>query len=461
MPRCLALAVLASAAWIGLSVGCGGADATRPRHVVMISIDTLRADHLGCYGNEVVRTPHMDHLADDGVLFENHMSSCPTTLNSHTSLMTGTYGHTHGAARNGFLVPEENTMLAELMQERGYRTAGFIGAFPLHARFQFAQGFDRYDQIMGARSGEEVNGKVLRWLDQHESEPFFLFVHYWDAHYPYTPPPPYDRMYRDDELDLKGSMDEIEGVRVALRESDPDAGQKSDVLRAAYAGGVTYADVHVGALLEALKAKGLYDDALIVLTSDHGEAMDEHSEYWDHGQTIYETSIHVPLIVKLPQNQRAGTRSERLLCNVDVMPTILDCTGIPTPPAVEGVSFAAVLEGRSLESPTAMFAEATKPHTEAHEAGSWVNQLKCQAIRAGRWKLTHRPMSGQTELFDLEADQGEETDLMNDPSPENSRRAKVLLAALLAWSAQEGTGEEDMSEESLQALRELGYAGGK
>ena len=120
----------------------------------------------------------MDRLAADGVLFDNHVSSCPTTLNSHTSLMTGTYGHTHGAARNGFVVRAGNTMLAEALRDSGYATAGFAGAFPLHTRFGFSQGFDHYDAAVKSRSGDEVNERVLSWLDRQDAERLFLFVHY-------------------------------------------------------------------------------------------------------------------------------------------------------------------------------------------------------------------------------------------------------------------------------------------
>ena len=442
--------------------GCSGGSPAPPRVLVLISIDTLRADHLGCYGNRIVQTPHMDRLAAEGVVFDNHVSSCPTTLNSHTSLMTGTYGHTHGAARNGFVVREGNTMLAEALRDSGYATAGFAGAFPLHTRFGFSQGFDHYDAAVKSRSGDQVNDRVLRWLDGQDAERLFLFVHYWAAHYPYTPPPPYDRMYRRDALGIRGTMGDIERVRDALASDLPEAGRQSDALRAAYAGGVTFVDAHVGALLDGLRARGIYDEALILLTSDHGEAMDEHDEYWDHGRTTYASSTHVPLIVKLPGGRLAGTRSSLVASNVDVMPTILELTGVSPPPAVEGASFASVFDGGPTEPRPPAFSEATKPHPATVEPGAWTNRRNDKAVRSGDWKLIHRPRTGETELFDLGTDPGETRDLLRRPTRAARQRARKLLTALRTWSERAGAAaRRDASDESLETLRALGYAGGE
>ncbi len=454
-----------AARWLGglcLVAACGGAgrDVEPIPTVVLISIDTLRADHLGCYGNTIVKTPRLDALASEGVRFAQAIATAPTTLNSHTSLMTGTYGHTHGAARNGFVVAERNEMLAEVLRGAGYRTAGFIGAFPLQSRFGFAQGFDHYDEPELLRSGEEVNASALAWLDEREEGPLFLFLHYWDSHRPFDPPPPFDRMYRTDDLDVGASMEELDALRLDMKAGVP-VGERNRITRELYAGAVSHVDQVVGELLDGLKERGLYDDALILVTSDHGEAIDEHWEYWDHGESTYETTIHVPLIVRLPGGERGGTTEDRLVSLVDVMPTVLDLVDARVPPAVSGVGFGTLLRGGSLPPRAPVFAEATKPHDPKYEkAGAWVNARKFQTARGPRWKLIRRAADGVSELYDLERDPGETANVFADPGEGGLRRRAELAQSLDDWRSSAGAvrTEQDDSTEVLDGLKSLGYA---
>jgi arylsulfatase A-like enzyme len=439
------------------------------QHVILISIDTLRADHLGCYGNPLVKTPHIDKLASEGVLFEMHLNAAPTTLNSHTSLMTGTWPHTHGVPRNGFVLSNRNAMLAEVLKEHGFTTAAFIGAFPLDSRFNFDQGFDYYNEEFAIlrgkaqvdqdqRRAEQVTDAVINRLKRTHPERLFLFVHYFDVHWPYDPPPPYDRMYRKDNQPFSGSLMDIGLVRQALYRDRNSMVWQSAALDALYSGEVSYTDHHIGRLLDALREFGLYDNSLIVLTADHGEAMNEHWEIWDHGHSTYQTTVHTPLIIRQPGGKLGGRRCDHLVSNIDVMPTILDRLGIGHPDQVEGVSFARLLDGEPMPAREPVFCEATKPFSYEDDP-HWRNTLKCRAVCDGRWKFIYRPVGMVRELYDLEADPQEKTNKLDNPDAEALKRSAELAARLEAWtqSARPLQSEADESDETLRKLKDLGY----
>ena len=441
------------------------------KHVILISIDTLRADRLGCYGHQFIKTPHIDQLAAEGVLFEQHVNAAPTTLNSHTCLMTGTYPHTHGAPRNGFILNDQNVMLAEVLKENGFTTAAFIGAYPLHSRFNFAQGFDYYDEhfeiIRGQaqvdqdqRIAARVTDSAVAWLEENRPRRMFLFVHYFDVHWPYAPPPPYDRLYRQDDQPFGGSLMEIGMVRKALYQNRDGMQWQCAALDALYCGEVTYTDTQIGRLFEVLRQGKLYDESLIVLTADHGEAMNEHWEIWDHGFSTYQTTISTPLIIRQPGGKLGGTRYPNLLSNIDVMPTILDRLGLGHPQRVEGVSFAPLLDGQEVPPRRPVFAEATKPFGPRYEDHPlWTNALKCRAVCTPRYKFIYRPIALTEELFDLQADPQEQDNLLQRPNEEIMKRAGELSKLLQAWgkSAKPLDSTRDDSKETVRKLRALGY----
>ena len=401
---------------LGLVVGLAACaeEPGPPENLILISVDTLRADHLGSYGHPWVKTPYIDALAEEGVRFDRVVSAAPTTLASHTSMMTGTWPHTHGVPDNGYRVAPGNRMLAEILHDAGFRTAGRVGGYPLGRQTGFDQGFESYEWVnvpeANEHNGREVSEAALAWLDRRPPGRFFLFVHYWDVHWPYSPPPPWNAMYRDDDLELKGVKAEIDATRVSLREHRPDAAERSRALAHLYAGGVSFADAQVGLLLDGLRERALLDRSLLVLTSDHGEAMDEHgAEYWNHGNTLYETVARVPLIVRLPDAVRGGRSEDWLLSSVDLVPTLLELLGLSASEGLAGESFADSLLGRSVWlGRGAVFSQATKPHGAEVEAGRhWRNLDKCRAIWEGEWKLQECPLRGRKELYDLGADAGE------------------------------------------------------
>ena len=455
---------------ISSALACSGPTEPRePRHLILISIDTLRADYLSAYGHPYTLSPRIDALAEHGLVFENHIASAPTTLASHTSLMTGTWPHTHGAPRNGFVVAPDNVMLAETLVQHGFETAGFVSAFPLSKRFGFDQGFEHWDDELSIdksarpgqfdqsqRSAEEVTNAAIAWLpNQLADERLFLFVHYFDVHAPYVQPAPFDRMYREDGLRADGSYATIKRTRTELRKKGSTP--LNEVLKRSYAAGISYVDHELGRLLDALAEGGILDDAVVVITSDHGEAMDEHSELWDHGFTTFESSTRIPLIVRLPPGGPAGARPRALVSNIDVMPSLLELLGVPIPSGVEGLSFAAAFSAEEFaEHREATFSEATKPYDSRHEAGTqWQNERKFRSIRTPRWKLVQRPLADRVRLFDLALDPHEQ----HDRSDERPDLTRALLSRLEAWSADahpKGV-EHDLDPEVKSRLEALGY----
>ncbi|MCP4592911.1 MAG: sulfatase-like hydrolase/transferase [bacterium] len=483
--------IKAAVVWLALSpavLGLGGcARRTAPRetpptskhaiaeaeHLIVISIDTLRADHLGCYGHPFVKTPHIDALAREGVRITHHLSAAPTTLASHTSLMSGLYPHTHGVARNSFIVPDETLMLAEVLRDVGFATAAVIGALPLHSTYNFAQGFSRVDEAFdlevepgsaqdyptdrAQRRAQSTTDGAVRWLKDAPSGRKFLFVHYFDPHSPYQPPPPFDRMYRHDDLPITGTRADVRRIVKLLQEEAPTAIEEARVLDELYCGEISYTDLHVGRLLEALKSTGLYERCLIVLTADHGETQWEHVKLFNHGIGVYDTELRTPLIIRFPGGRNRDEVADVLASNIDVMPTVLEYLGIAVPPGLEGRSLAQLIGQDSPAKRPPVFGEATKPFGFPHEAhDTWLNMNKQQCIRTETHKLIFDPIKDTFELFDLRQDPTEQT-----PLDDTSALGDALRTQLLNWREQANPVFccTDPSREHLAGLEALGYVG--
>ncbi|MCP4250204.1 MAG: sulfatase [bacterium] len=455
------------------------------QNVILVSIDTLRADHLGCYGHKYVDTPNIDAFAADSMLFTAHINAAPSTLSSHTALMTGTYPHTHGTPKNGHVINDKNTMLAEVLKEVGFETAGFVAAFPLDSVTGFDQGFDHYDDECDAlktrlvrdqtqRRGDKVSDAVLRWLREHDArraddDRLFLFAHYFDAHWPYEAPPPYGGMYRTDGPAPDGSMKAVHGIRRLLKEGPSERGrQAAEMLRREYCAEITYCDLQVGRLLDHLKARGYYDNSLIIITSDHGETFDEHLDVYaiNHGVSVFDTEIRTPLIVRFPKGRFGGRTVSRLVSNIDVMPTILHLLNLPETDRLEGQSFAGLIDG-PLPERVPVFSEATQPHWEPytelfHSDPIWVNRGKFHAIRSATHKYMFRLPDERFGLFDLTKDPGEQADLLDIESEADTDLADRMRRKLEQWRLI----EPDLDSPDLRAdrtvhdkLTSLGYTG--
>ena len=398
------------------------------------------------------------------MLFERHFVAAPTTLASHTSLMTGNHPHTHGVPGNGSLVHRDNVMLAEVLGEAGYRTAGFLGASPLSSRTGFEQGFDVYDEVTGlnpdgterrARPGAWVNDAFFKWYDGSEAAPLpmFVFLHYFDVHSPYIPPP----SLRATEVWMRipgaGSHEHIRATRRLLSEGDPAAARMhSEALEVLYEEGVQYIDYVMEHLFAGLRERGLLKNSIVILTADHGEAFAVHDEYWNHGFTVYDATAHTPLIIRLPGGV-AGRRESRVLSNIDVFPTVLEQLGLAARTA-EGQSFAPLLRGESMPARAPVFIEATKPWNS--EGLRWSNDPCQRGVRTARHKFIHDPDGDERELYDLADDPGELVNRVGEPDLQVL--GEDLAERLQRWhESASPLPTVDVEEAQLEALRSLGY----
>ena len=390
-------------------------------NVLLVSVDTLRADHLGCYGHRRVETPVIDALATGGVRFAQAVAPVPLTLPSHSTMLTGLNPVRHGVRNNGtFKLQDDVLTLAEALAGAGYRTGAVVSAFVLDSRFGLAQGFQDYDDdlIEGdqpARGGfrerraEVTNRSATEWLRQQGDAPWFLFVHYFDPHWPYAPPPPYRDRYKG----------------------------------AAYDGEIAYVDEQLGRLLSVLDETGARSRTLIVLTADHGESLGEHGEN-SHGIFIYDATQHVPLIVSGPPPLPARHVVERQVGVVDVMPTVLALLGVDTPPGLDGVN---------------AFAPQTEARTIYVESLGSKLMHGCAPLFGVRRRDVKFILAPRPELYDLKDDPHELKNLY-DPSDD---RARQLRAALMAFvnddvkGAASDEGNLALSEEAAERLRDLGY----
>lgn len=392
--------------------------------VLLVTVDTMRADRIGAYGCRRVETPAMDGLAAEGVLFSRVYSAVPLTLPSHTTIMTGLYPPGHGVRNNGnYRLPDEVVTLAEVLRDAGYTTAAFVGAFVLDSQFSLDQGFDYYhdsflniDAASGSfryaeRSAEEVSRLAIEWLDK-ASAPFFLWVHYFDPHQPYSMPPPFDERYR----------------------SDP------------YLGEIAFVDRCLGNLLGALKEKEGRGNALVVLTSDHGESLGEHGEE-SHGVFLYQAPMRVPLIMSMERLLPQGSRVESEVSLADIFPTVIDILGLPLPGNVQGRSLLPLMRG-GMGGERPLYMESMLPR----ENFGW---SEVKGLVSGRYKYVRVP---QAELYDLASDSAES---MNIAARDTALAARLdsLLSVLeveYAAAAPQGTFQE-MDERTRENLESLGY----
>jgi arylsulfatase A-like enzyme/Tfp pilus assembly protein PilF len=401
---------------------------TKKPNLLIITVDTLRADHLGFYGHKNIKTPNIDRLAKAGVLFSQAFSHVPLTLPSHCSLFTGTLPVYHGVRNNGYRLPSFNATLAEIMKKNGYRTAAFIGAFPLDSRFGLNRGFDVYNDFYGSknivrdltfveRKAEEVNEKALAWISANKNKPFFVWIHYFDPHAPYEPPPPFDQEYVGREYD----------------------------------GEIAYTDQTIGKLLEGIDQTHLADHTLIILTSDHGEGLGEHGES-THGIFVYDSTLKVPLLfynLKIFPKPRI---IDSLIGLIDVMPTILDVMEIKLDSALPGHSFRKEMFGSSPSASNYSYIESVAGLMER-------NWAPLQGIRTSEWKYIDAPIA---ELYDLKNDPGEEANVI-EKHPEMVSRFKTMLQDMINIQSSPASSlifKSEVDKNTQEKLRSLGYISG-
>ncbi len=414
-----------------LALGSGAAGEPRPdkasrRDVFLITIDTLRADHVHCYGYDRVQTPSLDQLAKQGVRFTQAFTPSPITNSSHASILTGLLPSAHGVSDFGVPLAASHLTLAETLKKRGYRTAAFIGAVILDSK-ALAPGLDRgfefYDNFPAQsetksrwgrveRRGMEVVQHAETWLNAHPAGPHFVWVHLYDPHDPYEPPPPYSEIYKD----------------------------------RLYDGEIAYADSALGHFLAYLKKQGWYESSLIVVVGDHGEGLGEHHED-THGIFLYDSTTHVPLLVKLPEQREAGRTVEAQVRTTDIMPSILEVLGVLAPARLDGESLGPFLTGTGA-APRTVFGETDYPLRFG-----WA---PLRSVRKEGLKFIEAP---KPELYDLPSDPNE---LQNHYVPWDPRVQKLrkILAELSAKSpAPAKTSPATVSAGTIDELHALGYLG--
>jgi arylsulfatase A-like enzyme len=395
---------IAAVVLLGLAAGCGEAPpgpAAAP-NVLLVSVDTLRADHLSSYGYARPTTPHLDALAARGVLFEAAQSTSSWTLPAHASLLTGRYPAFHGLEDEGAVLPAGLPTLAERFRELGYATFAVVAHVYVGREFGIDRGFDTFDDSLlegGTRNpkAEEVVDRVLEQLDAAGDRPFFGFVHLFDPHWDYAPPPPWNTRFTD-----PGYTGPVDGTLRSLSPwSGPDRTLPAADLAfalALYDGEVAYVDAQIGRLLGALAARGQLDRTVVAVTADHGEEFEEHGRL-GHGHSLYGEVLRVPLILAGHPRLPAGERRREPVSLVDVAATLLELAGGAPPAGSQGTSLLAAAEaGRPV------FAESVR------------FGLEVRAARRGEQSAIDHRALGWRRFFDLARDPGEQAPLEGDPS---------------------------------------------
>jgi arylsulfatase A-like enzyme/Tfp pilus assembly protein PilF len=403
-------------------------------NVLLITLDTVRADHLGSYGHPRARTRHLDRLAAEGVRFEWAFSPAPITLPAHASILTGLYPFEHGVRNNGnFYLGDTFDTLATVLAGQGYRTAAFVSAFVLDRRYGLGRGFQLYDDRMqggqpqvlsleAERRGDHTAEAMVRWLEGYAAEtggasapgrpPFFVWLHLYDPHEPYRPPQPFRDAFSD----------------------------------APYDGEIAFDDSVVAYVRDRLGQLGLLDRTVIAIIGDHGESLGDHGEE-THTMFVYDSAIRVPLILWRPGRIPAGTAVPDVVRATDVAPTLLELVGAPPLRIAHGRSLVPILTGQSAPDAPAVYAETYLPKF-------YMNWAPLTTLRDERWKFIDAP---RPELYDLQADPGETRNLFDS----QRRTAEAMRAALarLTGGSEGSMAAGGLDREAMEKLAALGYIG--
>ena len=423
-------------------------------NVIFVVVDTLRADHLGFAGYSRPTSPHLDRLAAASITFDNAFTQAPWTSPSVASFLTSKYPGTLGYAdsKDPAKIEDDATLLAEILAEHGYQTHAIVSHTYAGSRLGFDQGMSTFDEddAQGPLhiSSPSVTDKAIALLGQIQSEaPWFLFLHYFDPHFSYILHDEYDF-----DPEYQGEIESGAPYGSLIERARERKFSERDIhhLRALYDSEIRFTDRHIGRLLQSLQDQKLYDDTLIVFTADHGEAFLDRKDRWiGHGKTLFRELTHVPLTIKLPAGEGAGTRVATPVGLVDIVPSLLDALGLPTP---RNSGF----EGRAL--PLATPEALTQLEAEPIFAETMARKRWLQSVIHGRWKLIANRQTGNLRLFDLETDPGERRNLATSDTQTADRLAKTLRA----WSARMATERREgakpsFSDEEIERLRALGY----
>jgi arylsulfatase A-like enzyme len=413
--------------------------------VILLSLDTLRADHLHCYGYPRETSPNIDRFSRDCVLFSNAIAQAPSTLPSHASLFTSLIVMHHGAFDPGIwggysALVDENLTMAEVLKANGYRTVSFNGNGYVAKAFGFQQGFDLYDDTHKGRF-ESVVPVAVDWIRRFQGDKFFLFLHTYEVHHPYTPLPRFaerfDAAYSGplpDEISLELIKD-INAGRVRIDEAD-----REHVVNM-YDAEILSMDEAFGTFIRLLKEEGVYDESMIIVTADHGEEFGEHGMMGWHSHTLFDELLRVPLLIKFPRGRYGSTTVDAPVRLIDVLPTVHEVLGLDLPEVYEGKSLLCILSGEETEVRPSMSS------TGANDEYS---------LRTDEWKLYVSLKKG-TRLYNLKQDPGERTDVAKDHADLVKELTRMLNRQVKSRPPVKKRSEVELDPETLKNMEALGY----
>jgi len=421
---------------------------SRP-NIIIISVDTMRADHMGIYGYSRNTTPNIDRFAKTALIFTNTVSASSFTVPSVASLFTSLYPSEHGAiGKDQMTLAPSNLTLAEILADNGYRTACFSASPFVSPEFGFGQGFQNFF-LINSPHAHALNQLLIPWLSAHyQEQPFFLYVMYFDPHQPYEAPPPYDALFQKDSTGKKLWPDQMlkqKPVRISKLKSSLSA-TELEFVKSQFDSEVAYVDHFLGELLDQISARGLLDNSLLVLTADHGEEFLEHHGF-GHSRTLYREVLAVPFIFYHPAISEPGRKIEQMVRTIDCLPTILDFAGISPPQEIQGRTLKPLLLNRGQMNTLPAFAEL-RPFLNP--------KLYLKALDTQKFKLIYNSPSQKLELYDLVNDPREMTDLATRFPDSAAARLQEMLAIEKSLRKIPPAGPKAAAEEQ-KLLKSLGY----
>ncbi len=430
-------------------------------NIILLTVDTLPANHMSLYGYPRQTTPHLDRLAEESVTFKNAVPTWTKTNQSFAGLFTGKYCYATGIGDGvASSLPRHNFLIAEILKNAGYQTAAFVSNANLSRYFNYNDGFEDYFELWKKQQGpahergwykaDRVTQESLLWLEKNRSNKFFMWIHYIDPHTPYHPPAPYNHLFTEDAFSNRYDDLPLDQIKLSNRlgaEKDPD------FYIAQHDGAIRYTDDQIQLILDKLDAWGLKENTLLIFTADHGESFVENHLYFEHGLFTYENCARVPLMIRYPSSLPSPRRIEEVVSLVDVFPTLFDFAGISNLPAVQGHNLRPALQGGTWDRPDQVLIESNDQ----------------DAIRSKDWKLIHA-YSNDTqkigtepffELYDLRKDPEEKNNLASKGMAEEERLKTILFSKFpgMAFKAKgrQNASRPDVDPATLEQLKSLGY----
>jgi arylsulfatase A-like enzyme len=418
------------------------------KNVLLITIDTLRADHLGCYGYSRKITPTLDRLSENGILFENAFCAMPTTVPSHGSIFFGTWPRIHGSLSNSYLFSNRKlAFMPALLQKAGYTTSAFVSSRHLANAMSKVAGFNNLLFIQEQKASATLN-MALKWFAKNQTKPFFVWIHLWDPHWPYDLHPEImpkiNRDFRDDIPLHHGFL--------SKETYTPESSQKMIDL---YDNEIGYTDHQLGLFFEELRKTTQLENTMILIMSDHGESLNElapkYNYAFDHGEFLFDSELHVPLIVVLPQKRHAGSRVRQVVTLLDVMPSVLQFSGLPIPKSVDGRSFLSLIQQKNSESyPDSIFVQRRIFGDQQKNPAEKGEQV---GIRSAKYKLIYNLSTGSYDTY--------KNFLEWEPFQLEDAAKNRMLLQLKQWLKQTEsripTNMESVTPEKIENLKSLGY----